>query len=213
MWYTVHCQLVPVGTATASYLYCFFMSAGTAMCGYCHVWVLPPLYIVCYGVYYYHFILYAMHCRYLHAWVLLLLYIVCSALWVLPMRGYCSCFIFYAMHCGYCSCFIFYAMHCGYCRHFIFYAMHCGYCHMCGYCHHFIFYAMHCRYCHMCGYCRCYIILFYAMRCGLGFLIRSYGAPNGTERYSAAQCYDKTWATLAQSKGPVLLISSSSSRC
>ena len=28
--------------------------------------------------------------------------------------------------------------------------------------------------------------------------IRSYDVPNGTGRYSVAQCYDKTWATLAQ---------------
>ena len=33
-----------------------------------------------------------------------------------------------------------------------------------------------------------------------GILIRSYGIPNGTGRCPAAQCYDKTWATLAQSK-------------
>ena len=32
------------------------------------------------------------------------------------------------------------------------------------------------------------------------FLIRSYGTPNGTGRCPVAQCYDKTWATLAQSK-------------
>ena len=32
------------------------------------------------------------------------------------------------------------------------------------------------------------------------FLIRSYGAPNGSGRCSVAQCYDKTCATLAQSK-------------
>ena len=28
------------------------------------------------------------------------------------------------------------------------------------------------------------------------FLIRSYGAPNGTGRCSVAQCYDNTWAML-----------------
>ena len=33
-----------------------------------------------------------------------------------------------------------------------------------------------------------------------GFLIRSYGASNGTERCSVAQYHDKTWATLAQSE-------------
>ena len=32
------------------------------------------------------------------------------------------------------------------------------------------------------------------------FLIRSYGAPNGIGRCSVAQCYDITWAMLAQSK-------------
>ena len=32
------------------------------------------------------------------------------------------------------------------------------------------------------------------------FLIRSYGAPNGARRCSVVQCYDKTWATLAQTK-------------
>ena len=33
-----------------------------------------------------------------------------------------------------------------------------------------------------------------------GFLIRSYGAPNGAGRCPVAQCYDNTWATLVQSK-------------
>ena len=32
------------------------------------------------------------------------------------------------------------------------------------------------------------------------FLIRSYGTPNGAGRCSVAQCYDNTWATLAQCK-------------
>ena len=31
-------------------------------------------------------------------------------------------------------------------------------------------------------------------------MIRSYGTPNGAGSCSVAQCYDKTWATLAQSK-------------
>ena len=33
---------------------------------------------------------------------------------------------------------------------------------------------------------------------GAGFLIRSYGTPNGTGRCSVAQCHDKIWATLVQ---------------
>ena len=32
------------------------------------------------------------------------------------------------------------------------------------------------------------------------YLIRSYGAPNGAERCSVAQCHDYIWAMLAQSK-------------
>ena len=32
------------------------------------------------------------------------------------------------------------------------------------------------------------------------FLIRSYGAPNGTGRCSVAECYDNTWAMLVQCK-------------
>ena len=32
------------------------------------------------------------------------------------------------------------------------------------------------------------------------FLIRSYGTPNGTGRRPVVQCYDNTWAMLAQSK-------------
>ena len=34
----------------------------------------------------------------------------------------------------------------------------------------------------------------------ISVLKRSYGAPNGARRYSVAQCHDKTWATLVQSK-------------
>ena len=33
-----------------------------------------------------------------------------------------------------------------------------------------------------------------------GFLIRFYFAPNGIRRYSMAQCYDKTRATMMQIK-------------
>ena len=48
-----------------------------------------------------------------------------------------------------------------------------------------------------------------------GFLIRSYDAPHSAGRCPVAQCYDKTWATLVQSKikGPVLLIGNSSTGC
>ena len=38
------------------------------------------------------------------------------------------------------------------------------------------------------------------------FLMRSFGTPNSTERCFAVQCYDKTWATLAQSKMGWLLV-------
>ena len=48
----------------------------------------------------------------------------------------------------------------------------------------------------------------------VGFLIRSYDVPTVREgSYSVAQCYDETWAMLAQSKiktdGPVLLFGTS----
>ena len=37
------------------------------------------------------------------------------------------------------------------------------------------------------------------------FLIRSYGAPNGTGRCPVAQCYGNTWATLVQLKVKLIL--------
>ena len=48
------------------------------------------------------------------------------------------------------------------------------------------------------------------------FLIRSCGTPNGTGRCPAVQCYDNTWAMLAQSKnklGQYIANGSSIIRC
>ena len=179
-------QLVLVGTATASYLYCFFMSAGTATyvgtgtAIYCMMWVLLPLHTLCYALRVLpkkclgttttiYIVCYAL--RVLpHAWILPPLYIVCYALQVLPhvwvlLPLYIVCYALQVLP----HVWVLLPLY------IVCYALRVSP-HAWVYCHRYIriLYIMHCRYCHMRGCC--HHLISYAMHCGYCHM-RGYCCP------------------------------------